>query len=698
MRPVCFFLLLLGTALLASAQEHGPKAQRHFEPLPPGAVEPGGWLRDWAISVRDGYTAVMDNVHADFRNAWRADFSPTVPVGDWGVPGAYHLEGGGYWLDGLVRLAYALHDEKLIEYAESRFAGVLDHCNEKGIGHLWWLDRHDEANWKQVSLMDGHALRASSRFGLGMTAYAYASGDPRAIQAMRCNDDCRDIRCVTVTGLNHPSNAPYNAYENYRMTQDPAVAEVLDRVFYNRDVTLPKQLGIYREMPSEKYLRGEKVPYPHDNSFLHGAQINEVLMSGAIKYLWTGDPKDLEITLAWVHLLDEITLQPHGAIVQDEFTGPRGAYRGSETCSIANELFRRIQVFAITGNGPMADKIERLFFNAGAGTMSRDCTRHVYLQSLNRPYTTSVVAYNTTHFHQRDVYKRQHNPRCCTAGLNKIVPYFIQYMWMTSQDKGLAAVLYAPNRVTASVADGKKVTLETETQYPFQETVAMTLHTQEPVEFPLWLRVPAWCSHATVTLNDQAVEATSDQNGFLRVCRTWQEGDKLVLHFPMQPVVEHYVDKNPPVLKDVTGRKIWFEDIEYRAPTLGELSAEETAATDRPFQCVSLGPLLFSYPIPEKDENHAVEGARWQYALEKNLPTHQVEVIRKPMTEKWDWRVDAPVQLRVPAWETSWQDNVQQPHLPKPEEMQVGQKVSITLVPYGCTKMKMSAFPVKEAP
>ena len=33
-----------------------PRVEPAFLPLPPGAVEPAGWLRDWAIAARDGIT------------------------------------------------------------------------------------------------------------------------------------------------------------------------------------------------------------------------------------------------------------------------------------------------------------------------------------------------------------------------------------------------------------------------------------------------------------------------------------------------------------------------------------------------------------------------------------------------------------------------------------------------------------------
>jgi hypothetical protein len=59
------------------ARPFGPPTRPAFIPLPPGAVEPTGWLRDWAEFARDGYTGHMDDVSPDFKNAWAADYKMT---------------------------------------------------------------------------------------------------------------------------------------------------------------------------------------------------------------------------------------------------------------------------------------------------------------------------------------------------------------------------------------------------------------------------------------------------------------------------------------------------------------------------------------------------------------------------------------------------------------------------------------------
>src|SRR5208283_5121210 len=64
-------------------------------PLPIGAVQPQGWLRDWAQSARDGITGHLDQWHPTFADGWKG-----IPIA---APGAnaegtgWPLEQSAYW-------------------------------------------------------------------------------------------------------------------------------------------------------------------------------------------------------------------------------------------------------------------------------------------------------------------------------------------------------------------------------------------------------------------------------------------------------------------------------------------------------------------------------------------------------------------------------------------------------------------------
>ena len=68
----------------------------------------------------------------------------------------------------------------------------------------------------------------------------------------------------------------------------------------------------------------------------------------------------------------------------DECYGPTGAFRGTETCDVAAYMWGQNLLLNISGDGRMADRIERAFFNAAPAAVSRDFKTHVYFQSPNR--------------------------------------------------------------------------------------------------------------------------------------------------------------------------------------------------------------------------------------------------------------------------------------------------------------------------
>ena len=145
-------LILLAALLLCPAAVHAANYERICEPaikpvflpLPPGSVEPSGWLRDWAMAARDGITGHLDEYHPTFADAWKGirirEGNAISPDGTTGGP----LEQCAYWFDGALRLGLVLHDEALIRKIrcparshcrrrrQGRFRHVL-HLLEKGV-------------------------------------------------------------------------------------------------------------------------------------------------------------------------------------------------------------------------------------------------------------------------------------------------------------------------------------------------------------------------------------------------------------------------------------------------------------------------------------------------------------------------------------------------------------------------------------
>ncbi len=650
-----------------------PATQPALRPLPPGAIEPAGWLRDWCLAARDGFTGHMDEFDAEFKRAWAADHRMTGDNLLW-YKGAWPYEGGGYWFDGLARLGLALHDEGLVQQAKRRLYAVADAMNPNGLLFLWWLDRNNPTNRQAVNAaLEGWPLWACGLLGRAMSGYYAGTGDKHILAAMEqaygADPDC--LRSIK----GNLSNL-WPAYDAYCWSGNPGIAKALDAMFKEPGGALLPNLSRYRQAPSL-----------HPGTVVDNAHVVEFLESTTpwlVGYLWTGDRKFLEAAVGWHDLLERVAMQPYGVPVADEWYGPAGAFRGSETCDVAGYIWSQVCLLSVTGEGRMGDRLERAFYNAGPATVSRDFKTHVYFQSPNRfasgspdfPHGPRAGGGN---------YQAKHSPLCCSAALNRIVPGFATHLWMATPDNGLAAVGYAPCQVTARVSDGVPVTLDCQTDYPFQETINLTVNPAREAAFPLALRIPGWCAAPELQVNGSPLALARDGKGFARIERRWKAGDALRLRLPMTARVELGRDASsgPPY----TGEHFVTP---VTVPNTNRLRGE-------PYATVSYGPLLFALPIADTaDANTPDPGARWRMALDVQNPGLEVE--RTAMPARWDWPLASPLRLKARLVPINWNPAPANPRLPAWPMAPANPAETATLVPYGCTKFRIAMLPVVAAP
>lgn len=273
------------------------------------------------------------------------------------------------------------------------------------------------------------------------------------------------------------------------------------------------------------------------------------------------------------------------------------------------------------------------------------------------------------------------------SALNRIIPNYIIHLWMATRDNGLAATLYGPCTVSALAGDRVPVTISTTTDYPFGETIRMQVEPAKDAAFPLYVRIPGWCRDARITVNGSQVPATPDDKGFVKIARTWAKDDLVELRLPMEPrVIRGYETEVPSANRQYFG----YRSQEYFRPR------------HVPYASVLYGPLLFSLPVADVDPNTPVADAKWQYALDTDVDHEYmvpggdagIRVEHKPMPAHWDWPLDAPVVLKVPVQSFDWQPTDVQ-GLPARPVSGVS-SATVGLVPYGCTKFRISMFPVTE--
>jgi hypothetical protein len=651
----------LGLAAQTPVPNRAPLQPNAFDPLPLGAIEPKGWLRRQLEIQAAGLTGHLDEFWSDIG-----------PNSGWLGGTGESWERGPYYLDGLLPLAYELHDPTLLRKAKQWVEWTLTHQRPNG---QFGPFKNDDW-WPRMIMLKV------------LTQYQEASGDARVIPLMQkyFAYELRELpeRPLRDWGKYRWQDNVYSVLWLYNRTRDKSLLD-LARLLHRQGYDWEAQFANFKytsKETSEKLGLLPGKPIPDVAMQTHGVNNAMALKAAPVWWIMSGSPRDrweLDHQLA---MLDQYHGLPNGMFSGDEHFAGREPSQGIELCAVVETMFSFEQAFAILGDPRLADRLEKVAYNALPATLSNDMWSHQYDQQPNQIACTRAHRQWSTNGPDSNLFGLAPNFGCCTANLHQGWPKFVSSLWMATRDGGLVTAAYAPSEVHANL-NGVEVSVEEQTEYPFRGVAHFKVHAARPASFPFVLRIPVWAVSGTVTVNGHAsvlkasgctLQFNGAQTGqaacdfakaFYSVRRNWRDGDEVSIEFSMQPRVNR--------------------------------SYRDAAVFER-------GALVFSLPLDgqwSELKKYAQKSADWQitpaagwnYAVELgNCDVNATEhaVGSTPFDVK-----NPPVVLKVrgrrdPQWITEENSAGPLPASPITSEAPLQ---NLTLVPYGAAKLRITAFP-----
>ena len=625
--------------------------------LPVGAVQPKGWLHEYLVRQKDGLNGKLGTV-SDWLdkngNQWLSD------------SGSHGWEEVPYWLRGYCSLAYILDDEDMKKEAQIWFDAVLGNLKSDGFLGPRNYEGNNPELWAQMVML--WALQ---------TYYEY-SADERVLPAMtnyfKYEMTVPDSQFIK--GLWQEKRGGDNLWSViwlYNRTGDESILPLIEKLHKNTS-----NWAMDNDLPN-----------------WHGVNVAQGFREPATYYMYSKDPDMLQATYNTFNTMRQRYGQVPGGMYGADENARAGYFdprQGAETCALVEQMASDEILMGITGDPFWADHCEKVALNTFTAALTPDMKALRYITSPNMAISDEKLHGPSIDNNLRGMLSMSpFSSRCCQHNHGMGWPYYAEHLVMATADGGLATMLYAANETTAKVgADGKTVKLTQTTNYPFDETVSLTLASDGDIEFPLYLRIPEWAANATVKVNGTSVAAGGSNGKYVKLDRTWKNGDVVELTLPMTMSVDTWeqnkgsvsVNYGPHTLSLAIQEN--FEQHDSKDPAFNQDDSHWQAGVDS-----SLWPC---YVIkPESD---------WNYALKldsENKPVgFSVNKKEWPSNDFPFTMESVPFEftatgVQIPSWgydETGMTDLLPTKYAPRSTEQK-----TLRLIPMGAARLRISAFP-----
>ena len=631
-----------------------PLVVQPYTALPLGAIKPKGMLLKMLELQRDGLSGHLDSIYSlvcGSNNGWLGG------TGDgW--------ERGPYWLDGLVPLAYLLDDAGLKAKAQKWIEWSIKNQREDGyFGPKPLPTGYQKIPGTQQDMREDWWPKMVMLKVLHQ--YYTATNDDRVIKLMTNYFRYqlktlpeKKLGFITFWGEQRGGDNLAIVYWLYNITKESFLLDLAEIIH--------KQTFNWAEIYSGNVIR-QLNPLPD----LHCVNVAQGLKEPVIYYQQHPEQKYPDAVKSGLLALQDCHGFVNGMYGADENLHGNDPNQGSELCSAVEMMYSFESILPITGDVYFADYLEKIAYNVLPTQITDDFMRKQYFQQPNQVLITDVERNFFNDKNARICFGTTSGYPCCLANMHQGWPKMVQNLWYATADNGIAALVYGPSEVTAKVANGEEVTITETTDYPFREKIQFSIQTKKNIRFPFHLRIPLWCKNAAISIKGKTVTANA-VNNIVVLDREWSSGDVVEMNLSMDFRYSH-----------------WFEN------SLG----------------IERGPLVYALKIEEEWHEKSEKGyddtfwevlpkSPWNYSIQKSeVDKNLLKIEVKEKLADYPWNLEnAPISVkikanRLPIWilERNSAGKLPSPSWPGRTIEKLDEE--ITLIPYGCTTLRISEFP-----
>lgn len=232
-----------------------------------------------------------------------------------------------------------------------------------------------------------------------------------------------------------------------------------------------------------------------------------------------------------------------------------------ETCAAVGMVFWNHRLNMMSGNAKYVNILERSLYNGTLSGVSLTGDKFFYVNPLE----------SDGNHHRKPWY----GVACCPSQISRFLPSIGSYIYGKSQD-AIWVNLFISSETKADIK-GNMVTIQQETQYPWDGKVAIKLTPARNDAFKLKIRKPDWTDLYTVSVNGQKQDINIDENGYITIERKWTAEDTIEILWDMKIKVEK---SHPNVKANIGKRAIQRGPVVYCLEEIDNPDYENAVLTD----------------------------------------------------------------------------------------------------------------------